>query len=444
MANALSSLVQTTEMQVDSQVNAANSGRPADDRTPPGKWQRFAVTRTLTAANRQLLLTLTIISVVIGYQGTVLTGLLTYAADSWDASLAARGRTLAALRGDIVITMVIVSFADRVGRRIALIGAAAMSASFTVLSALANGLWLFGALQFAARGANTAAAILIAVLIAEGLPAGTRAAGSSLVVATAALGSACVFVVSSQADRGPNWWRLMAVPSALFLLTLPKVAKQVRESERFREQQHHTDAPSQPPLRVRLQSLLATHWQRLVLISLFTLLFSFEVAPTRQLQSEYLRNQHGFGSTAVSLFSVLSNAPGVIGLLVGGRLADRIGRKKVIGIGLLGFAIGDAGLFLSSGSWLWVFSFFGAAVGGMSLAAMSVFPAELFPTNMRATADGITVGAGRIGGGLGVLFVGEFANKLRPGVWLACTTIAIWLALLVLQFVPETLNRELE
>ncbi len=390
----------------------------------------------LLPPHRRLLLVLAVFSAMAGYQGSVLTAILTYAADGWNASLAARSRSLAVLRADIVLTLLIVRAADRMGRRRTLLFSAVVSALFSSLSAITNTLWLFDVLQFVARGANTAVAILVAVFVTENLPKGKRAWGLALMIGAAAIGTGLVLAIASVADRGRNWWRLVAIPSLVFLLAVLAVARFLRESSRFHP-------PTRTSREHALLPLLRLHWRRLSLVGLFTALFSFEVGPTRQLQNDYLRFQHGFSSVAVSAFGIFSNAPGIIGLILGGRLSDRIGRKKVIAVGLIGFAVGDAGLMLTSGRWLWVFSAFGAVVGGTCLAAMGVLPTELFPTSMRATADGFSVGAGRVGGALGVLFVGEFATKNHPGPILALTTIAIWFALVVLYFIPETANQEL-
>jgi MFS family permease len=394
----------------------------------------------LSSSHRRLLLVLAVFSVMAGYQGSVLTAILTYAADGWDASLAARGRSLAVLRADIVLTLVIVRAADRIGRRRTLLFAAVVSAVFNAISAITNSLLLFDVVQFVARGANTAVAILVAVFVTENLPKGRRAWGSALMIGAAAMGTGFVLAVASLADRGPNWWRLIAIPSIGFLGAVLVFGRFLPESIRFQQSNDRATTSSRSKALI---PLLRAHWKRLCLIGVFTALFSFEVGPTRQLQNDYLRFQHGFSSVAVSTFGIFSNAPGIIGLMIGGRMSDRIGRKKVIAIGLIGFAIGDAGLMLTSGSWLWVFSALGAMVGGSCLAAMGVLPTELFPTSMRATADGFSVGAGRIGGALGVLFVGEFATKNHPGPVLALTTVAIWFALLALYFIPETSNQEL-
>jgi MFS transporter, AAHS family, benzoate transport protein len=434
-------LEQTTEMQERTGELPANNLVGADDIEVDDRRQMPArKAPVFDRSQRRFLLILSGFSLIAGYQGTIVTAIFTYAADGWNVSLPARGRTLAALRADIVITLVVVAIADRIGRRKTIIGAAVLSAMFTVVSALSTGLWVFATMQFVGRGLNTAVAVLVAVFVAENLPKTSRAWGSALMVAAAAVGSAITLVFSSQADRSPQWWRIVAIPSALFLLLSPVLTNGLRESARFAQ----VTSEFSPQQKSRMsRTAFRKHIKQLTTLALFSALFAFEVAPSRQLQNDFLRKQHHFTSAAVSIFSVLSNAPGIIGLFAGGRLSDRLGRKKLIGLGVIGFAIGDAGMFLSSGLGIWVFSMLGAAIGGMSLAPMAVLPAESFPTAIRAKADGFSTAAGRLGGAAGVLFVGEIADKTKPGPVLALTSIALWLSLVALSRIPETANREL-
>jgi hypothetical protein len=96
-------------------------------------------------------------------------------------------------------------------------------------------------------------------------------------------------------------------------------------------------------------------------------------------------------------------------------------------------------LFLTHGKTEWFVSIFGAAIGGMLLPAMAIYPAELFPTAIRATADGWAVFTGRVGGVLGLLLVGLFSSEGHTGAILATTTIGLWLAMALLRFLPEPL-----
>ena len=392
----------------------------------------------LARGHVRLIIGLAIVAAATGYQGSVSSAALTYAAREWGTSPTVQSRALAIMRGDILLALVFVRAADRFGRRRVLLAAAVAGPMLTALCGLSPGIAAFTALQVLARSCVTSAAILIGVLGVESLPAGARAWSSGVIVVAAALGSALTLVALPITDASTSAWRwLFAVP----LVSLPLlrlVAVRVGESERFvhvRERASHASA----------WRLAIPHWRRLLVVGFFFALLAFESGPSRQLQNDFLRRERGFDAFGVALFGIATNAPGVIGLLVGGRIADRRGRRFMLTIAIGGFAIGDAGLFLTHGSAQWFWSVAGAMVGGASLPALGVYAAELFPTAIRSTSNGLITMMSRVGGGLGLLFVSAVGTAKRVGPAIAMTTATLWVALILLNtLMPETAGRELE
>ncbi len=366
--------------------------------------------------------------------------MLTYPARQWGKTGPEQTHLLALLRFDIVAAMIIVRAADRFGRRNLLIWSSIAAPVFTGLCAFTNSLAALGALQFVSRALTTAIAILITVYVAEEFPTGSRGWATGVLVALAAFGSGALLVVAATADRTPDAWRypfllpLLAVPLLMWLF------RGLQETERFEDvaanERHQIDR------RATLRAMYV-HRTRLLLVALFGLAVAFEQTPARQLQNDFLRTERHFSALNVSVFGILSNAPGLIGLLLSTMLCDRYGRKLFIAVGLAGFAIGDAGLFLTHGTSLWISSIIGALVGGLALPAMGVFTAELFPTEMRATANGIGTVFTRIGGAAGLLFVGWLATT-KTGPFIALTTAALWVGIALLMLLPETAGRELQ
>jgi MFS family permease len=189
---------------------------------------------------------------------------------------------------------------------------------------------------------------------------------------------------------------------------------------------------------------MRVHRRRLFVVCIFFALVAFENTPTRQLQNDFLRNQQGFTSRQVAIFSVLTNVPGVFGLLLGGLVGDRFGHRRLITITLFGFVLGDAGLFLSNGSAVWAWSVFGSFVGAASVPVLAILSSEVFPTSFRSTANGITTAVSRVGGALGLLVAGALSTVWSRGPAIAFTTTALLVSLALVRFLPETSGRELE
>jgi MFS family permease len=388
---------------------------------------------------RRTLGVLIVLSALAGYEGTIITSALTFAADGWGQSTGAQSRALALLRADILGAIVVMRLADRFGRRKTILAAAAAGPLLSALSGLSTSLTMLTTLQLPARAASTALASLIAVYVAETVPVSWRARVSAVLVGAAALGSGCTVATAAFADASPNAWRLIFVPPLLGVLALPAARRILTETTSFTAiEQAGINVTNKARSRANWE-MLRTHRTRLLLIGLFTALVAIETTPTRQLQNQFLRHERGFSALSVTLFSIATNAPGLLGLLIGGPLGDRKGRRYVMRVGLFGFAVFDALLFLTDGKTQWLVSIFGAAIGGMLLPAMAIYPAELFPTAIRATADGWAIFSGRVGGVVGLLLVGWFSTEGHSGPILATTTLGLWLAMALLRFLPEPL-----
>ncbi len=181
----------------------------------------------------RLLAALSVIGLSTGYQGTVTTTSITYAAKEFAASTGAQGNALAIIRADIVVTLFVVRLADRHGRRRVLMTCALVAPVLTALCALSPTLAAFVMLQVIARGFVTAVAILAAIVGVEELPAGARAWASSGIVAAAALGSALTLVVLPVAGLGIRGWRVLYVVPLLALPAIRSIGRHIPESRSY-------------------------------------------------------------------------------------------------------------------------------------------------------------------------------------------------------------------
>ncbi len=406
----------------------------------------FRPPEPIGGAGRTLLLCLGVIAATAGYQGSLPTVVMTYVADQFGATDPQQNTALALIRLDIFFTLVLVRAADRIGRRKMLLLCATAGPVLTAICALSTSLAMFTVLQVISRSFVTAVAILITVMVVEEMPARSRAWAGGCMVACAAIGSGVVQSGSAVADRSAGAWRL---PFLLPLLSLPAlvfIRGHLSETGRFRR---HADAElADSELRLPTMAAFAKHRRRLLTVALLVGLIAFQSNPSRQLRNDYLRNQRGFTGSELSLFGVLTNAPGVFGVVFGSLVGDRRSRRIVISVGLLCIGVADFGVYRSHGSAIWAWSIFGALFGAAALPALAILTAELVPTAIRSTANGFTTFASRLFGFVGLLTAAYLADHIaggNEGAVVSVFSFSLVLAVILLWMTtPETSRRELE
>jgi MFS family permease len=372
------------------------------------------------------------LSLVVGYHGTLLSRTMTFAADEFGAGSAAQGDALAAARIGGVLAVGLGALADRRGRRLILSLALFTCIGATVAGAFSPDLATLAGTQAVNRGAWAAAALLLAVIAAEEMPAGARAYALSLLSMTGALGAGIALWVLPVADLGERAWRVLYLVPLVFVPVVIRFGGLIPESRRF--------------VRSHLNVPLAGHYRRLVLVAAIWLLYNIFAGPQSQFLNEYLRDERGMSAAMISLFIVITSTPASIGIVVGGRLADTRGRRVV---GALAASVGAALIALSfvvGGLGMWVAALLGGIVAAAMVPALTVFGPELFPTSLRGRANGIVSMTAMGGSVVGLVAAGRLEESLGSfGRTMSLLAVApVLMAVIVLLFFPETARRELE
>jgi MFS family permease len=375
---------------------------------------------------------LVVLSLVAGYLGTLISQTITYASEEFGVDNRGQGAALAAIRVGVVIALGLVALADRRGRRLVLIISAAGGSVTAALGALAPDLVWLGATQTVSRAFATALGILIAIVAAEEMPKGGRAYAVSVLGLTGALGAGICVMSLPLADLGVWTWRLLYLTPLLALPVLRTVARHLTESRRFGV--------------AHAKATMAGHRGRLALLAATALLLALFTTPASQFMNEFLRVERGFSASRIALFTVLTNTPGGIGVVIGGRLADVRGRRLVGAVGLAGGVGATVMMFLSEGWPLWAWSITGAVVGGAVIPALGVYGPELFPTSLRGKANGILAICGVVGSSIGLLAAGVLSERFGSfGPALAILSLgSLVVVVLVLTLYPETAHHSLE
>ena len=396
--------------------------------TPP--W--WAPPARLDARAASVLGTLGVLSVVIGYLNTLFTQTIAFAGDEFGAGNSAQGVAGAVVRVGGVLAVVVAWRADRVGRRTVLLWSATAGCALSVTGALAPSLPWLTASQMLSRGLATALLVVVAIVAAEEMPAGSRAYGVSLLAMAGGLGAGICMLSLRLADVGTRGWRLLYVVSLAALPLLPSIRRHLPESRRFTAR--HGEAN------------IGGHATRLWLLGLTGLLTNLFIAPQSQFGRRFLRDELGYSGGDIGIFAVATGTPAGIGIVVGGRLADVRGRRLVGALALLAGTLCTLRMFFSTGWTVWLWATLGNVVADASIPALGVYGPELFPTSLRGRANGIVALTTLSGSAVGLVAAGVLADhfgRIGPAMAVLIGGPAL-VAVLVLTLYPETAGRELE
>jgi MFS family permease len=383
---------------------------------------------------------LCVFSLLTGYLGTLLTQTNTFFKEDFGSTDAQIGLMLATVRIGAILALVIVAIADRKGRRRLLLWSAVAGCLITATGALAPDLAVLGVSQTVARAFSTAVAVLVSIMAIEEMPAGSRAFAVSVLTASGALGAGMAVMLVSVCGITPWAWRVLFLVPLLAVPVAVRLGRHLPETERF---------------HVARQRVASHKWwhvppgldrRRLALLSASGLALALFVIPSASFLNEYLRTERGFSPGTITLFQLLTNTPGGLGIVIGGRLADRHGRRLIGAVGVTAGVGCTVAMYFTGGWSIWMFSVLGSVLGAMAVPALGVYGPELFPTRARGWANGVINLAAVVGSATGLYLAGRLSSHLSGlGPAMAVLSVGgIVVVALVVFLYPETASRELE
>jgi MFS family permease len=283
------------------------------------------------------------------------------------------------------------------------------------------------------------------VLVAETWPAAHRGKAIGIMQSGWAVGY--MMAAGLAALILPTWgWRPLFLLGVFPALLAWWIRKRVPEPEQWKP----TTAPRagraalaeifRPPLLGR--TLVATGVATLLLFAywgLFTWVPTFLASPVEQ-------GGAGMGVVRSTGWIIPMQVGALAGYLSFGFLADRFGRRPVF----LAFVLGSALLVPIYGGAArdaTVLLLLGPLIGFFGHGYFSVFGsmlAELYPTRIRATAQGLCYNSGRAVSALAPSAIGALADLHGLGSALGVTSLFFLAAGLLILRLPETRGRELE
>lgn len=348
---------------------------------------------------------------------------------------------------------------DRIGRRTVLL---------TTVIGMGVATALIGALPTAAQAGLWAPALLVLIRLAQGFFAGAEIIGAAAFVAESsptgrrgffgaftpvgvALGGASAAIVCGittgllSAEQLQAWgWRIpffLAIPLVIFSCFMRHNVEETPEFQAFLRKEKPPAAPIREVLGNHLPAVLrvvvltfgqnAGYWIGLVFMNI------------------YLTTYLGFEKSKVYwVIACISLAMAAMMPFWGG-LSDRIGRRKALTIGFVGYVVLVIPMMIlmnNASLWVAALAMFVATLP-MPIVQSVGYPtyAEQFPTRVRYTAMAISINLGAIlGGGITPYIVtsiiGATGNLLTPGYFMVGAACCSLISLLMLR---ETANKNL-
>jgi len=326
--------------------------------------------------------------------------------------------------------------ADRFGRTRALILSVLMYSVFTAACGFATEIWhlaLFRVLLGLGMGGEWASG---AALVAETWPAKHRGKALGLMQSAWAIGYALAALVNWLLVDSYGWRAVFFVGIIPAFFTL-WVRRSVAEPRAW----HEARAEAPVPLSMIMRGPLGRVTLALTLMNAFTLFayWGFNTWVPSYLKARGGEGGVGLGTDATTLLLIAMQAGTWLGYVTFGFISDAVGRKQTyvsyllvaavlvfaytsVRIPLVLLVLGPVTAFFATG----YFSGFGAV------------SAELYPTAVRARAQGLTYNIGRIASAAAPWIVGGLVTTRGYGAALSIAAAAFLAAAACWYWIPET------
>jgi MFS family permease len=182
------------------------------------------------------------------------------------------------------------------------------------------------------------------------------------------------------------------------------------------------------------------------MIASVAVLANLFVAPASFLQNDYLKDVRGFSGLGISVFTFATAMPSALALALGGRLADTLGRRRLLAVCMPASTALLVTSFSIGGPLMWMSALGGGLCAGLAYPAFIIYRAELFPTGARSGTNGVVMALSLAGSALGLWYVGHLVDRgWQYGSAMAIVAVGQFAAAAIAAIAyPETARRELE
>lgn len=391
-------------------------------------------TSTFLRSDRRIVLLTSVIGFVAAYAASQMAHTLPFVRLSFDLTEGQMSLMFAAVRAASLLGVLFSMAADRVGRRKPLLGAFTLMALGSMLTAFIPTVPVFVVSQALVRISIVAIASISIVLIAEEVASGVRAFGIGIYGLAGSLGVGLGLLLLPIADASEDAWRILFAFAALGLLLIPLLARYLPESRAFTPA-----APISFPKALGMG--LSKHFWPLAGVAFFVAAFA---SPAFDFVLERLINDLSWESGAARFLLIVFSGIGAVGLLVGGRMADRIGRKPTTITALVIGLVGGVGFYVLDSGWFLAASIFLATLGATMLTpSFGAQRAELFPTRVRATSSAWVTNVAIIGSISGFAAGAVLIDQIGLAGTVTTLGIGVIVSIYLVTRLPETRGMDL-
>ncbi len=352
-----------------------------------------------------------------------------------------------------MMSLLVVFFADVLGRKPVISITIVGYALFTLFTALSSGVGTFTLFQTGAQIFLVAEFGVAITMIAEEFPDESRGRAVCALHIVSLIGVTAAGLLYGHVAESHWGWRGMYLLGLGPLVLIAFLRRSIKETARFEALEaaravKRGFAEVVEDTRVLYRDLTGNYRGRVFLVAGLWNSIGLIGGPMISFFSLYARREHHWTRKDVGLAIIVAYAMGAVGSLICGVLMDRFGRKIAASVFYVGAAASMAMLFTAHTDAM----IFAAEVATMfcyqaARSATSAITTELFPTEIRATGYSLCMQVfGQIGWALSPILIGIF-SKPMGGLGHAAALFAVGPLIgvvLIALFTPETLGKTLE
>jgi MFS family permease len=338
------------------------------------------------------------------------------------------------------------TIADRHGRRPAMITSILVYSVFTAACGFAQSVWLLGVFRFLLGLGMGGEWTSGAAIVSETWPDRHRAKAVALMQSSWAVGYA-VAALATAALIATVGWRGMFFIGLLPALVTLWIQRGVAESDVWLESRRAAAAAPRASIRDVFSDRFAKTTVLLTLLSTATIFayWGLNLWVPAYLSLPIERGGLALGTTWTTFLVVTMQTGTFFGYVSFGYVADAIGRRKTFIAYILIAAALTLVYSVTRNVWLLLaigplVAFFGTGF----FSGFGVVTAEIYPTSIRAIAQGFTFNVGRLASAAAPFLIGSMAEQHGFGAAFATLAGALLVGAATWIWLPETRGRSLQ